>query len=410
MHIAYITHEYPPDTGKGGIAIYTAQMAGIMKDLGHEVEVFCASFEREVSEYWNGILTHRIRISEIKDFRKSVLSTFSSRHTDHPFDLMECPELGGEAEYIKQKYPDLPLVVRLHTPAVLVTRLQNSYLPVSAKLRFTLGSLRRAKIDLGTWSRHDKNQYTDPDYIITTRAEKLIAPSHAMKRWATRFWKIPPQKIEVIPNPFEADPDLLKIPAETHSNYITFLGRLNVLKGLVALTNALPEVLDKIPEWKIRFIGNDEQSHKEGYSMKTWMESKLSAYQERIEFIDWISREEIPAYLENTDIVVIPSLFESFSYVCAEAMSAARGIVGSKNGGMRELLGDSGIVVNPGAPRQISKALNFLIENTEKRIQLGKSARARVLAQFNGQQIGKHVMKVYQAVSSSDSDGEKSKA
>ena len=403
MHIAYITHEYPPDTGKGGIATYTKQMAGIMKDLGHEVEVFCASFDREESESWNGILTHRIRISEIKDFRQSVLSTFSSRHTERPFDLLECPELGGEAEYIKQKYPDLPLVVRLHTPAVLVTRLQNSYLPVSAKLRFILGSLRRGKIDFGTWSRHDKNQYSDPDYLITTRAEKIIAPSQAMKSWAFRFWKIPLQKIEVIPNPFETDPELLNIPAETQSKYITFLGRLNVLKGLVALTHALPFVLDKNPEWKIRFIGNDERSHKEGLSMKEWIESKLSFYHERIEFIDWIGREELPVYLKKTDIVVIPSLFESFSYVCAEAMSAARGIVGSKNGGMKELLGNTGIVINPESPRKIGDSLNHLIANPEERINRGKEARSRILDQYNGYRIGRQVMKVYHDITSSTS-------
>ena len=80
MRIAYITHEYPPDTGKGGIGTYTFQMAKIMHDLGHKVEVFTASFDRSISETYNSVLTHRIQINSIADFKIQLVDIFAKQH------------------------------------------------------------------------------------------------------------------------------------------------------------------------------------------------------------------------------------------------------------------------------------------------------------------------------------------
>ncbi len=52
MHIALISHEYPPDTAVGGIATYVKQAAAMLAGRGHKVEVFCASGTRKgTTEY-----------------------------------------------------------------------------------------------------------------------------------------------------------------------------------------------------------------------------------------------------------------------------------------------------------------------------------------------------------------------
>lgn len=390
MHIAYITHEYPPDTGKGGIATYTAQMAKIMQDRGHQVEVFTASFERTISESYKGILTHRVQVASMEAFPEMIITMFANRHRKVPFDLMESPEIGGEAAPIKSMFPELPLVVRLHTPAVLVTRLLNTYQPLVKKIRFVAGSFLRGKPNLGYWSRHDHNQYEDPDYLITEKADVITAPSAAMKQWVVKFWNISADRIQVIPNPYAPSPALLAVEHHTEQKRITFLGRLNVLKGLVALTKAVPQVLKKHPDWQFRFIGNNQASHLPGVSMKEWMREELLDYQPNIEFVDWIDYHEIPVQLAISDIVVIPSLFESFSYVCAEAMSAGCAVVGSDRSAMRELLDDNqyGLLVNPKSSKAIANAIIQLIEKPELRRDLGTKARARVLEAYNAAKIG----------------------
>lgn len=381
MNIAFITSEFPPDTGFGGIGTYTVQIAKMLLALGHTPEIFTASFQREITEDYNGYAVHRIKISNLSEFRNRVIDKFSEIHEINPFHVMESPEIGGEAELIKLKYPQLPFIVRLHTPGVLVTKLQNTYLPLSQKLRFVAGSLIKGKIDLGYWSKHDKNQFKDSDYLITEKADLITAPSEAIKKWAVNYWRIKPERIKVIPNPFIPQKELLDIPLESNSKRITFIGRLNVLKGLVNLTKAVPPVLDKHPDWCFRFIGKSEASHISGKDMRTWMTEELEDYKKSIEFIDWVDYSELPKFYADTEICVFPSLFESFSYVCAEAMSAGKAIIGSKVGGMAELLKDGrGLLINPYKTADIAISLCKLIENPSFRINCQITARTAVTA------------------------------
>lgn len=379
MHIAFITSEFPPDTGFGGIGTYTNQVASLLVKMGHHPEVFTASFEREITEKYNGYTVNRVKISELNQFKNNVFEKFSKIDEINPFQVMECPEIGGEAQLIKEKYPDLPLIVRLHTPGVLVTKLQNTYTPLLTKLRFVVGSLLRGKIDLGYWARYDKNQYSDPDYLITEKADVITAPSEAMKHWAVNFWRINPERIKVIPNPFIPPKELLDIALDSMTKRITFIGRLNVLKGLVNLTKAIPEILDRHPDWSFRFIGKSENSSIQGKDMKSWILEELNDYKDSIEFIDWVDYNELPRYYADTEICIFPSLFESFSYVCAEAMSAGRAIVGSNRGGMAELLGDAGILINSYKKDDISKALCKLIEDTRLREKCKINSRESII-------------------------------
>jgi glycogen synthase len=395
LRIAFITHEFPPDTGKGGIGTYTYQIANALINLGHEVEVFSASFTREVSDTYKGILTHRIKIQSLDNFRILVVPYFISRHEILPFDLMECPEIGGEAAQIKLHYSSIPLVVRLHTPAVLITRLQNSHHSVIKKLRFVAGSFLRGKVDMGYWSKHDKNQFSDPDYLITEMASIITAPSQAMKIWAMDFWGIKKERIRVVPNPYYPSAELISIPTGTETKTICFLGRLNILKGILTITAAIPAVIKKNPDWKFKFIGADGASPDKSISMKQWMMMKLEKYKDHLEWIEWIDNNELHKYHSKCDIVIIPSLFESFSYVCAEAMGAGRAIIGSNSGGMKELLGDAGLLINPASSRSLNRAINYLICNKEERRKLGESARNRVLNKYNPQVISQRMVEEY---------------
>jgi glycogen(starch) synthase len=395
VRIAYITHEYPPDTGFGGIGTYTLQMALGLKSLDIDVEIFSASYTKEQSHEYMGILTHRVKINSLEEFRLKIVSAFSERHENKAFDIIECPEIGGEAWYIKEKYPDLPLIVRLHTPSVVITRMKNSYVPLIIKLRFVLGALIRGRIDLGYWSRHDKNQSKDPDFLITEKADVITAPSEFIKRWATTFWRIDPARIQVVPNPISIEREEIS-PRTDQTKSIIFLGRLNVLKGIVSLTEAIPLVLKRNPEWRFCIIGKDEASHKPGISMKEWMISRLDKYLDHIDFVEWASGKEKINYLKNSEIVVIPSLFESFSYVCVEAMSLKKAVIGSKGSAMEELLADNaGILIHPRKSRKLARSINRLIENPKLRSQMGSNARNRTKNEYERAKVTAQMIPIY---------------
>jgi glycogen synthase len=397
MRIAYISYEYPPDIGQGGIATYTYQVAIMMQERGHDVEVFCGSYNRNETEKYKSVLTHRILITNVSHFRKKVVEKFSERQSVRPFDIIESPEINGNGYEIKKAFPNIPLTVKLHTPAVLQIRILNTYVPLIQKVRFITGALLRGRVDLGYWSRHDKNQYNDIDYQTTQVAECISAPSMDMKKWAVNFWRIPTDKIELIPNPYLPDNRLLEIPIESNNGIITFHGKLNVHKGMVVLSEVIPKVLNKCPGIKFRLAGKDDLSHIKGVSMKTFLEYKLNKYLEHIEFTGPLSLDEIPEFLSKSDICVFPSIWDNFPLVCLEAMSAGRAIVAGNRGGMRDMLEETnaGILIDPSKPEKIASEIIKLIKNPEFRFELGIKARRRVLTEYGADIIGKKMEEIY---------------
>ncbi|HEX9513714.1 MAG TPA: glycosyltransferase family 4 protein [Puia sp.] len=400
MRIAFISYEYPPDTGKGGIGTYVAQMATCMARLGHDVHVFAGNHDRTTNEKTGLFLVHRVLCTDIIDFRSRVISVFTDEYNVQPFDLLESAEIHGNAWEVKKKFPCIPMVVRIHAPNSLVESLKKRYIPLKSKLRYLIGALRRLKWDLGYWRPY--NREADPDYHFTKLADHITAPSEAMKEWTIRHWNIPAENIVVIPNLFSPSQKLLEIPiGESLSpKRVLFFGRLNVLKGMVNATKAMEMVLRKYPDWQFRIIGDNAAGPYPGVTMREWMKRQMHEVLDRVEFIDGLPYDQLPSKIADCEIVLLPSLFESFSYTCAEAMAAGKAIVGSKSGGMVDLLqgGHCGLLTDPESSAEIKEAVSYLIENPSARHDLGVKARQRVLEVYDAGPVGNEFDTFYRSV------------
>jgi len=381
LRIAFITHEFPPDTGKGGIGTYTAQTATLLAKQGWDVQVFCGSPTRNITEQSAGYIVHRILCENGNDFKEKVVAVFSKQQHEKAFDVIESPEINSNALFLKKKFAKLPLVVRLHAPNYLVESLKKYYVPFRSKLRFFLGALRRGRWDLGYWKKYDfKN---DPDYRFCQMADGITAPSQAMKDWVVQYWHMDAAKIKVIPNIYEPSAALLNIPInkETTNKQIVFFGRLNVLKGLVNATKVMAIILNKYKDWQFLVIGDDGPGPIPNSSMREWMQKELEQVKDRVSFNDGVAYELLPDKIAEAEIVLLPSLFESFSYTAAEAMAAGKAIIGSKNAGMADLIenNETGLLVNPLSVSEIKLALENLIADEANRFRLATNARAGTL-------------------------------
>lgn len=400
MRIAFISHEFPPDTGKGGIGTYVRQVAQALAEQGNDIHVFAGSQYRKGREELMGYCVHRVKCSNGNDFREKVVPVFAVQNALAPFELMESPEINGNARELKKAFPLISLIVRLHAPNHLVESLKKTYLPVTAKLRFVLGALRRFKFDLGYWRRYVKE--CDADYQFIQLADFISAPSLSMKNWVVSNWQIAPDKITVIPNLFSPSQDFLNIRIEETAMHkrIVFFGRLNVLKGLVNATRAMKEVLREYPDWQFRVIGDDGPGPNNNLPMRAWMKDELRFVENQVEFVDGMDYEELPAAISDSEIVLLPSLFESFSYTCAEAMAAGKAVVGSNNAGMADLVENtkSGLLVNPYKTNEIVEALQKLILNNPYRYQLSIQARKAILNKQDASQTIKLFMDYYERI------------
>lgn len=382
MKIALISYEYPPDTADGGIATYVQQAARMLQQRGHSVEVFAGSRSREgVEAEPSGVIVHRLRLDLKEAFSQRIAPLFAQRHDRIGFDVLEGPEYGADAADASRLVPDLPLVVKLHTPRIIFRQLREADIGPWVTLRERLGALRRGIDPLALEELERRH---------TRQADAIAAPSKAIAETLIRAWKLDPQKVHIFPCPYIPAPELLKIPIRTDTRRITFIGRVEARKGVLDLAEAIPRILKQCPEAKFRFVGKSGQSPHPKQNMQQYLAQRLSPYGRAVEFTGPVPLDRIPSMLSETDISVFPSLWDSFGLVCLEAMAAGRAVVGSAAGGMAEVIDTDAVgrLVEPKHPAQIAQAVIELLQNSDLRTQLGTAARARVLQEYRWERVG----------------------
>jgi glycogen(starch) synthase len=399
MKIAFISFEYPPDTEYGGIATYIYQVAHLLHNRNHQVEVFSATLGKEkTAKDEDGILVHRIANCDKFSFKKKILPVFIDRYKKTTFDIIESPEYMADGLEIKNHFPNLPMVVKLHTPDFWVKEISGVNPPIpswSARLQFNLGAYRRFRKPKPFWWKYKKE--SDPDYQITNLAEMISTPSVSLRKITARRWQIAKERIVHLPYPFIPNSKLLEIPVETHNHVISFFGRLEIRKGVGIFQHVIPMVLKRFPSAKFRFIGKDQPFQFDQLSTKEFLSLKLGKFINNIDFIDQVPYEQIPTYFAETDVCVFPSIWENFPNVCLEAMSAGRGIVASNQGGMKDMLSDPacGLLVNPKSEKSVAKSIIKLLNQPSLRYHLGNKARKKVLDKYNAVVIGEAIENQY---------------
>lgn len=87
-------------------------------------------------------------------------------------------------------------------------------------------------------------------------------------------------------------------------------------------------------------------------------------------------RSDVDEILPASDVVVLPSISESFGIALLEAMSCGKAVVGTKVGGIPELVNDqTGILVESEDPVALGEAMDKLVVDEDLRNEMGKNGR-----------------------------------
>ncbi|MHC8306517.1 glycosyltransferase [Pseudomonas sp. PB3P13] len=98
----------------------------------------------------------------------------------------------------------------------------------------------------------------------------------------------------------------------------------------------------------------------------------------RVKF--WGMRPDVETFYSAADVYVLSSAWEGFGLVVAEAMAAERVVVATDCGGVKEVIGEDGFLVEPGNSEELAVALKgaLVMDAADARL-LGKRARERVI-------------------------------
>ena len=101
--------------------------------------------------------------------------------------------------------------------------------------------------------------------------------------------------------------------------------------------------------------------------------------------IRWLGlRRDMPAMLDAADGLVSASAWEGMPLAVAEAMAMEKPVVATDVGGVRQLVGDAGILVPAQSPGALAEAmLGVMQERNEQRHALGRAARQRIASMFS---------------------------
>lgn len=166
---------------------------------------------------------------------------------------------------------------------------------------------------------------------------------------------------------------------------ILYYGRIVPRKGVLELINAFALALRVNPNLHLLLIG---QSSDKDYQQKLqWARNALPS--DRCTWIESVNHQQIPAYLDAADLVVLPSLgHEAFGLTIAESMCMEKAVIATASGGIPELIaGDCGLLVPTGPLmiKQLSEAILLLSENQELRSRLSRNARRKILEHFQSE-------------------------
>lgn len=151
----------------------------------------------------------------------------------------------------------------------------------------------------------------------------------------------------------------------TEAPTVVCVGRLARQKGQDLLLQAWPAVRARVPDARLLLVGDGPD--------RGALESVAPP---GVVFVG--SSEEVDHYFAAADVVVLPSRWEGSALVALEAMAAGRPVVASAVDGVREALGDTGIVVRPGDVGDLSVAIASLLSDPDAAVAAGLAARQRV--------------------------------
>ena len=145
-------------------------------------------------------------------------------------------------------------------------------------------------------------------------------------------------------------------PLNERANLVGYIGRLSQEKGTLNFMEAIPNVVET-REQATFLVGGDG-------ALRPQVEEYANKLGNKVNFVGWIPHDELPGYLNELRLLVVPSYTETGPYIAFEAMACGTPVLGTPVGLMADMLrdGENGFIMEDNSPeciaRNIVRALN----------------------------------------------------
>ena len=231
-------------------------------------------------------------------------------------------------------------------------------------------------------------------------ADKIIAISNSTKEDLITYFKVPEDKIVVIPHGVSEkfkqldEEDISKSTQKYQLNfpYILYVGSLESRKNILNLIKAFYELKMKNIEQKLVIVGKTNENKK---ILSRFI--KNHNLQNDIVFTGFVADDDLPALYNAADLFVYPSIYEGFGLPPLEAMACGTPVITSNISSLPEVVGDAGIMIDHSNVEALAEAMRDVLADESLRNSIISKGLKRA-KMFNWKKCAKETLKVYEEV------------
>ena len=409
LRIALLSYRSKPHCG--GQGVYVRHLSRELAALGHHVEVFSGQpypdLDRVAGAPGDGPVLRPLpsldlyrdddpfRTPGLREFRDAVDAlevatmwtggfpeplTFSMRAARavlarrDEFDVVhDNQSLGYGLLGIERR--GLPLVATVHHPITIDRRHELDAAP----------TLRR-RLSLHRWYGFTRMQAR-----VARRIEPLITVSESSAGDIVDDFGVRRDAVRVIPVGVETDvfrpPTMPRVPGRI----VAVSSSDSPMKGARVLLEAVAKLRTE-RDVELVVVGRPKP---DGPVARAVDELGIA---DAVRFVTGLPDPALAELFGSAEVAVVPSLYEGFSIPAVEAMSCGTPLVASRGGALPEVVGDCGVLVEPGNPSDLADALGALLDDPARRRALGLAGRDRVLKLFTWRAMAAATAEVYAEV------------
>lgn len=380
MKVLLVSQEVPPETGWGGIGSFVARAAPALVEAGAEVTVLSvvAGQGAGVADLGGARVVRRplrrVRgVGRITGMTRTWERLTTARAVDREVrrlgwepDVVECPEWMAEGLVLARR--SVPMVVRLHSSAAQIyPREGRSGRDVRWAVRLEEAAVRRA------------------DVVVGTRSQ-LAESAHLLDGVVAVEQSLPVPEVAVRPEP--AGPPT-----------VVAVGRLEPRKCPEVLVEAMPALRRLVPDARLVITGRDS-SRPGRPSYAAWLRSRAEdlGVADAVDVRDlWLPASEVADALGEGHVVAVPSTWESFGYVAAEAAMVGRPVVASAVAGLLDVVdhGETGTTAAPGDPDAWAEAIAGYLSDPDLARAHGAHGARRARERFGPGPWARRTLEIY---------------
>lgn len=341
-------------TQTGGLNIYVLELSKALAKKGYILDIYT----RSVSKDSPGIvyvlpnlrvihlpagrqsnLPKKSLLKYIPEFQKNFFEFLKEENLTYDFVYCHYYLSGLIGLEIKERL-NIPLIINFHTLALMKNLVAR------------------------TEDERENTQRIKYEILLLKEADKVIATSKTDAQYISALYDYPLEKVFILTP--GVDLNLFKPEEKKRNNKnILFVGRIKPLKGIDVLLYSLKILKMNV---SLTIVGSGDKEIKRLKEIKKILKIKIP-----VNFVGKKTQAELPDYYNASDVVVMPSQYESFGIAALEAMACGVPVITTDVTGISTLFDeDHPLITSASNPVLLAEKIENLLDNKKDYERLSK--------------------------------------